>query len=239
MLQHYENLPNQTLFLQESMAKHNAKWMLWARCLLPSAEWAPLTPMRLQRNVPNSQMLDGDGSYDALIEQCWRDLLAAFNRSAAMPRRKWRVVRYFAASLAVASRRQLRRHPRSVYEVAHSMLAGGDGRCVRGELQWAQLRSKRTNESLLYDAPLGRGKHTSANAYESLHAVLLGGLGLEDAIIFDYCSVYRHKSVCPHSPCPAVAPVPGYVSKMYRSPLFTAKMRQERDALIRLRRETG
>ena len=32
--------------------------------------------------------------------------------------------------------------------------------------------------TLPHDAPLGRGKHTSGAAFESLHAVVIGGLAL-------------------------------------------------------------
>jgi hypothetical protein len=227
VLEHYDNLPNQTLFLQGSMKHHNGRWAVWTRCLLPNVTYAPLTSQRLSRPRPNGQLLDGEGAYDAIIEQCWRDMLTAFNRSTLMKPGRLPQVRYFGASLAVVSRGQLLKQPRSSYEMAHRMLAGGDGRCVREELRWDVLGTRRTSHSLLYDSPLGRGKHTSGAAYESLHAVLLGGYGLEDALLVDYCSFYRHSADCPGSPCPLVKPAPQYVSSEYKSALYTPALQQQ------------
>ena len=228
VLTYYDCLPNHTLFLQEHMAEHNPQWPEWAQCLLPTASWAPMSKARMQRSGVNGQSLDFTHAYDGIIEQCWRNLLAAFGRSEALPARTSRPsvgsVVYFGGGVSVASREQLRRHPRSAYAAAHRMLAGGDGRCVTEDLHWAELQASRST-SLPYDAPLGRGKHTSANAWEALHAVILGGLGLQDTTLFDVCDVYRHKNECKLSPCPDLAPAPAAVTHNYQSVRFAAALR--------------
>ena len=227
VLTYYDCLPNQTLFLQEGMRSHNKYWLEWAHCLLPEAPWAPLTDVRLQIRGTNGQTLDVTHAYDALTEQCWRNLLAVFNRSHLMQPGRKQYVAYFGGSLAAVSRSQFRRHPRSAFEAAHRMLAGGDGRCVLDELQWGQLAARRTRASLPYDAPLSGGKHTSAAAFEALHAVLFGELGLQDAYLFDFCTTFRHKRACPRSPCPDVQIDVIHLANYgdYESSLFTTELR--------------
>lgn len=157
----------------------------------------------------------------------------------------------------VASRGQLRRHPRASYLRAHAMMAGGDGRCVtRRELDWNSLAARRTKWSVPHDAPLHRGKHTSAGAFERLQHVIIGGLGFQDPNLFDYCSVYARqeqrgrqramqRARCAKSPCPSVVPTPRAVTPDYASPLFTPAMRawraqaEERRATEHWRRVEG
>uniref|UniRef100_A0A7S0JHM6 Uncharacterized protein n=1 Tax=Calcidiscus leptoporus TaxID=127549 RepID=A0A7S0JHM6_9EUKA len=118
------------------------------------------------------------------------------------------------------------------------MLAGGDGRCVRKELQWETLSARRTGAALPFDSPLSRGKHTSGAAFELLHAVVLGDLGLEDAHLFNFCSTFRHKRACRYSsPCPDVLPAPSLVSGTYESPMYTPELKAQALAQLQHMRE--
>ena len=224
---YYDHLPNQTILLQDELHKHNSQWYGWARCVLPTSDYAPLTAMRLPSFKPNGQVLDLDGAYDAITEQCWRDLLETFNLGHLLPPRVLRRVNYFSGSLAMVSRSMLQRHPRGMYVRAHAMFAGGDGRCVqRRELNWPSLAAQQTAEALQHDTGLGLGKHTSAAGFEGLQHVILGGMGLQDANLFDFCSVFKHQSTCRFtSPCPSITPTPRAVDEEYQSPLFTPELR--------------
>jgi len=224
---YYDHLPNQTVFLQQEMHQHNQQWFGWVRCVLPTANYAPLTVQRLPSPKPNGQVLDLDGAYDAISEQCWRDLLETFHLGYLMPPRVIRRVNYFSGSMAIVSRAMLRRHSRMTYMRAHAMFAGGDGRCVRRrELVWSSLATQPTVFTLPNDTGLGRGKHTSGAAFERLQHAILGGLGLQDPNLFDYCSVFKHQSACrSRSPCPSITPTPRAVEEGYQSPLFTPELR--------------
>jgi hypothetical protein len=114
---------------------------------------------------------------------------------------------YFQGSTFVVSRDKLRATPLSTWRRAHALLAGGDGRCFTGRVQWERLslvRSKR--KSLEYDSPDARGKHTSANAFEALQHILVGGFGREDVFTYDYCAAYVPD--CASSPCGRVRRMP-------------------------------
>ena len=69
----------------------------------------------------------------------------------------------------------------------HLMMAGGDGRCHRGPLQWERLSTPRYAYTRTLDVSEGRGKHTSANAFEALHHVLIGGMWKYDIFRYDFC----------------------------------------------------
>jgi hypothetical protein len=98
---YYEHLPNQTMFLQEEPSKHNVEWARWVECLSSSASYAPLTAIRLRAPKPNGQTLDVHGAFDALSEQCWRDLLSAFGLSHLLPPRTSPQVNYWSGAMVL------------------------------------------------------------------------------------------------------------------------------------------
>ena len=163
--EHYDDLPNQTIFLQEGVVNHNPYFEKWLSCVRPDADYAPF--------VVNREVMRGLDlwhkccSADALVEQCWRDVLKLFSLSHLLPPRQRPTVGYYSGSLFLASRAQLRRHPRSAYERMHSIAAGGDGRCHVGALDWPSLNATRRPGTLEVDSP-GLSKHTIAGAVSAV-----------------------------------------------------------------------
>lgn len=197
----YEDLPEVTAFLQDRAEQHNPNIEQWLGCLREDMAYAPLTGVRLLRRGLDVWR-DQVGGRDAIVEQCWRNMLAAFDLSGLLPPRAKPTVGYYQGALFAASRAQLRLHPRSAYARAHALLAGGDGRCHHGELQWETLFSPRLPTTVALDAP-ANCKHTSAGAWEHLEHIIVGGMGrnrsLRAPYKFDFCSAYR--ADCPGTPC--------------------------------------
>ena len=216
ILEHFADLPLQTCFAQDSWREHSPRLLDWLPCVSPGATFAPLTSVRLLRQGmgvwERASYLSAVAApgLEAIVEQCWRNFLAAFNLSRLLPPRQVPTVGYYQGAFFLASREALRRNPQTAYAHAHAMAAGGDGRCHRGELEWQSLSARRSAYSephLVRDRP-SLSKHTSAGAWEHLEHALVGSMGLHAPYAFDYCSAFvPRSSVCPGSPCrpPAVA----------------------------------
>lgn len=212
VVEHYEALPDITVFMQDMPWQHNPHWMAWIECLRPNMTYAPLTHARLARLYrANAQTDPGTDRDDAVTEQCWRDILEAFNVPLLLPREQ-PVVAYFQGSTFAVSRDQLRATPLSAWRKVHMMMAGGDGRCHRGPLQWERLSVTRKPHTRTLDTPDARGKHTSANAFEALQPILVGNLAREEVFYFDFCRPYLPN--CPRTPCGRVRTAELYVHQM-------------------------
>ena len=204
----YDDLPNQTVFVQEGIEHHNRELDRWLGCLRPEADY---TPLYARREVQHGHELwHKCCRADALVEQCWRDTLDLFRLGHLVPSRERFHVGYYGGSLFMASRAQIRRNPRSAYQALHKMAAGGDGRCHVGELDWARLNATRRAGTLTVDSP-GLSKHTIAGAWEFLQHAIIGALvrddelsitrgeGLYAPFYFNFCSAFQPN--CPGSPC--------------------------------------
>lgn len=212
IVDHYHRLPDVTVFMQDRPEQHNPQWQQWATCLLPNVSYAPMTHARLARLYrANAQTDPGTDADDALVEQCWRNFLDAFNTPLLMPREAPHVA-YFQGATFAASRSMLQATSLASWRRAHSMLAGGDGRCHHGPLQWERLSTVRRPNTKLLDTPEARGKHTSANAFEALQHLIVGGMAREEVFSYDYCRAYRPN--CPKSPCGHVRVAKLYVMQM-------------------------
>ena len=198
ILDHYNDLPLQTVFMTDDHNRHNHRIVDWMACLKPEVNYVPFTMNRLRQTGP---WMGEAAPRAALVEQCWRNILDVFGASAAAvePRVPPRVA-YYQGSYFMASRAQLWRHPRSTYARAHALFAGGDGRCHAGELDWARLSTNRTAETIAVDTP-ELTKHTHGSAWEVWEHVLIGGMHAVAPYKFDYCQGFEPQSKCPHSPC--------------------------------------
>lgn len=213
ILYNYDDLPAQTLFVQDGYAEHNPGMLDWAVCLRPRADYAPLVFNRLLRRglgewraASNMSSVAKPG-LEAIVEQCWRNFLDIFGRSELLPPRATPTVGYYQGALFMASRARLRQHPRERYVRAHALAAGGDGLCHHsGELEWGRLSFARGD----YFAPVRDEprltKHTTAGAWEHLEHIILGNMGLRAPYTFDWCAHYEYRSACPSSPCPRLHP---------------------------------
>ena len=210
--EHYNALPDVTVFMQERPEQHNPQWTNWLGCMRPNVTYAPMTHARLARLYrANAQTDPGTERDDAITEQCWRDMLDAFGSPLLLPREQ-PVIGYFQGATFAASRDLLRATPHRVWKRIHLMMAGGDGRCHRGPLQWERLSTPRHPHTRTLDVPTERGKHTSANAFEALHHALIGGMGKEDVFGYDYCHAFVPD--CYKSPCGRVRLQLVYVKQM-------------------------
>merc|ERR1711869_85361 len=100
------------------------------------------------------------------------------------------IVSYFQGATFAVSRDKLQATPRAVWARVHHMMAGGDGRCHRGPMDWERLSVVYKSRTRTRDSADARGKHTSANAFEALQHILVGGLGREDVFTYDFCKDY-------------------------------------------------
>ena len=142
ILRHYDNLPNVTVFMQADALRHNAFSFSWLRCVREDdapGMYAPLTKVRSTRK--DFSIWEECCGGAAVVEQCWRDVLDATGYGWLLADRELPRVKFFPGAQFVASRSQLRRHPREVYAKLHAMAAGGDGRCHTGPLQWSRLNA--------------------------------------------------------------------------------------------------
>ena len=207
ILEHYDHLPQQTLFAQDMYADHNPELLGWAACTKPDAAYSPMTAVRLLRRgliewklASNLTKVSMPG-LEAIVEQCWRNFLDVFGKSRLLPPQVTPTVGYYQGALFLASRDRLRAFPRSTYARAHKLAAGGDGRCHHGELEWARLSFEKTDyPEDLHDSPR-LSKHTSAGAWEHLQHVIVGSMGMRAPFYFDWCSVFEYSGHCMGSPC--------------------------------------
>lgn len=199
VVEHYAALPDVTVFMQDMPWQHNPNWYAWTQCMKPNVTYAPFSHARLSRLYrANAQTDPGTDRDDALTEQCWRNMLDAFGIPLLLPREQ-PVVGYFQGSTFAASRDTLRATSLLSWRTLHSMMAGGDGRCHVGPLQWERLSVVRRPHTVTLDTPDARGKHTSANAFEALQGVMIGGLGREEVFSYDFCDAFFPN--CPQTPC--------------------------------------
>lgn len=104
------------------------------------------------------------------MEQCWRDLLDAFG--VRLPPKREPVASFYCCAQMAASRDMIRRHPRSAYENAYTLL-GTAAACHSGELDWEALSVYASSRTRKWDAP--RYNRHTAGAWEHLNHVILGG----------------------------------------------------------------
>uniref|UniRef100_A0A7S2NHU1 Uncharacterized protein n=1 Tax=Haptolina brevifila TaxID=156173 RepID=A0A7S2NHU1_9EUKA len=89
IVDHYDDLPNQTAFLQDHPDRHTPQLSSWLKCLRPDASYAPLI---LRREVRlGVDLWHRCCGVAALVEQCWRDSLDAFSLSWLLPDKVLRV----------------------------------------------------------------------------------------------------------------------------------------------------
>ena len=200
VLDNYDDLPNQTAFVQEQAEMHNRAWLEWTSCLLPNASYTPLVYVRVKNN---DFRLVKDG-YHAIAEQCWRNFIHAFGKSSLLPPNGAKPTHaYYGGALFTASRAQLQRSPRIAYARIDMLTAGGDGRCHVGELDWANLYAKRSHhpKTVLHDEGVEAGKHTQAQAIERLSHALFGNFTVRAPFKFDWCATFAPSHTCFGSPC--------------------------------------
>ena len=144
----------------------------------------------------------------AVAEQCWRNFLSAFNLTSILTTLRPAVRpthAYYGGALFVSSRQQIQSKPRHLYQAGDRLVAAGDGRCHKGELDWRRLYAKREHHprTVEFDTALEGGKHTQAQAFERSHHMLFGSMGLRPPYKFDWCSAFMLSHDCFGSPCHA------------------------------------
>jgi len=139
VLEHYEDLPKQIAFVQAHPEEHNPDWRKWLGCVRPDAAWATLNPLYIVR--PWTYFARRHGDVVPLVEQCWRNTLAAFGLRELLASRARPDVAFFCCAQLVVSREQLRSRGRAAFLAAHQHFAGAGahGTCHQGPLRWHEL----------------------------------------------------------------------------------------------------
>uniref|UniRef100_A0A7S1NDV4 Uncharacterized protein n=1 Tax=Eutreptiella gymnastica TaxID=73025 RepID=A0A7S1NDV4_9EUGL len=193
----YHNLPDLTIFVHAHAYEHNPDWPTWARCLKPTATYAPL----LYKFIENRNMHVWLGQGTAVTyEQCFRDLLSIFDQPIPFRRQLPWFSFYCCANFAV-SRKQILKHTRPAYRRAHLKL-GLQAVCHLGRPNYKELWSFRAKgQNKMPEAP-STGK-LGAVVFEHIQHMVIGGWKSDSKPLQQegYCEQFQVESVCPGSPC--------------------------------------
>lgn len=174
IVEHYENLPPLTVFTQASPAEHNARFFDEFKCLDGSTTFTSLNSRFIERRGTSYWLKVHEHRLDAVVEQCWRDVLSAFNLSSLVPPKQEPIVSTYCCAQIAASAEAILRHPKAAYERAYAML-GGEAPCHRGPLDWDVLHA-----SFTHQRDSSKFNRHTAGVWEHLNHVILGGRGLID-----------------------------------------------------------
>jgi hypothetical protein len=222
VVEHYDDLPNISVFIQADVPP-DGPWSSWTRCVKPDTSFAQLpvvddrpgTGCHSFYTIRSIDFFDGmmSTNYLFMYAECMRDILTAFGIS--VPPRHNFLVHFHACGGFLASRDQLRRHPREVYEAAlklvvepvcHNGSVNFDTSyifhkyCPNGPASCPDL-VKQLNEHAgrREDAPLNK---VGAVAFEHLWHMVIGGSDFvypsEEELP---CNKFLPASGCPGSPC--------------------------------------
>ena len=116
--EHYDDLPELTVFTQAKPAQHNPLFFDTLKCLNSRTNYTSLNWNFMTRGTTYWRKFALQG----VVEQCWRDLLDAFG--VRLPSKVEPVASFYCCAQMAASRAMIRRHPRAAYEKAYAMLGG-------------------------------------------------------------------------------------------------------------------
>ena len=163
---HYHDLPRRTAFIHSYPNHHNPKWRDWLRCVREDTAWASLNGLFVKDR--GTRMWKG---MDALVEQCWKNLLSAFGVRYLVSAGEEPRVSFYCCAQFVLSRAQILSKPHDAYAAAHRLFAGGDGRCHHGRVNWTDLSTSRRCEDIRKKCTrCHQGPATLPNSSHELHA---------------------------------------------------------------------
>jgi len=206
LAEHWNNLPDVMVFTQQSPEEHNPDFFRWLGCLRPETlDYTSLNSLYIPfRDI--DLFHHKSRKLGAVVEQCWRNVLHAFQVGGVLkPREKPRVSLYCCAQFAV-SRQLVQRHVRESYCQARWLLANGVGNCHFGDLDWPTLSFER-NDSLIVPRDSSTfNKHTSG-AWEHLIHVIMGNQPLlgHTRTTGENCRNFLPSDQCPGSPANSTA----------------------------------
>eukprot|EP00897_Mesotaenium_endlicherianum_P008864 jgi/Mesen1/8005/ME000425S07208 len=143
ILEFYDNLPERVAFIQARPRDCLPPWEDWLRCLKPSASFAPLSRIFMNRDsahfdaywAPDKRRLAKQA-----VRSCWRNLGRAFEtrvdpslriqmqvRKGVITRRLYRYV---------VSRELIQKNTRQQYKRAHSLVVQHQGLCHAASVEW-------------------------------------------------------------------------------------------------------
>lgn len=212
IVDHYDDLPNRTVFIQADLDPHG-EWLDWVRCL---PESTPFVQLPVGGFIPDRSVdfFKPFVPHPFLIEECWRDLLGAFG--IELPPREEPTVAFTPRAAFIASRSQIRRHPLASYEAALSMICsprchsgpidvdrlwffaqqcpGGSTsseRCRQLAEEWRAVAEDPAREDI------NRNKDAAAMAFEYLLHVFIGGRPFHDVPAKMSCANGSHVAAFP------------------------------------------
>jgi hypothetical protein len=123
IVDHYDNLPNITVFVHGRPEHENTQWEQWMKCLRRNISYVSLCPTFVQQRTPLSLAHQHDRAHLVLWnEQCWRDLADIFRIRDRWARSKEPVVHTFARQTFAMSATYIRRIPLDVYQRAYEVV---------------------------------------------------------------------------------------------------------------------
>ncbi|GAQ82832.1 hypothetical protein KFL_001260020 [Klebsormidium nitens] len=209
----YEDLPDQTVFLHADPFAHNADIERWIDCLSPDLTYTTLnTVFVVKRSITFWNGYAGFQGVVPQIEKCWRALAAAFDKPLTPQPGQEPVVSFVCCQQIAISRDQIRRNPLAAYQRAYQMI-GVNERCVDGSIDPGEIWSLAQPASAVgghTEVPpdfYARGlesKLIQAQAMEHIIHLLLNDEPLDSVPVTEdqYCQNFRPRSQCPGSPCP-------------------------------------
>uniref|UniRef100_A0A7S1N5T0 Uncharacterized protein n=1 Tax=Eutreptiella gymnastica TaxID=73025 RepID=A0A7S1N5T0_9EUGL len=199
IVDHYDNLPNLTIFCHAKPLPHNPDWLQWVDCLRDDVDYANLSPCFIRRRGMKGWNMMKVGLW---VERCWRDFLGVFNLSHLIPPRKEPIVGFYCCAHFAVSRRQLHRWPKSMYIQALKMMGQPPNTCTEGDLRAKELYTATTRRPVFRGPEHPSiGKHTSAGALEHLQHVVFAGQPLQSQQYTQKEWCHQFKAACPRSPC--------------------------------------
>ena len=210
IVDHYENLPDITVFVHSYPEAHNLQWLEWVHALRPNATFASLSDFFVEQRAFDEMMEgeNGENPYLFFAEQCLRDIFEDIG--SPLPAGERLTANQWCCAQVIASREQIRRHPKAVYERILQRVGTPPGLCHLGAPPRTDTYvSTVTFKSKVYVGPefddgfTGYVKQVLGHATEYSISSVLGRTGFNhpqtdwDA----YCAQFQHTCALPGSPC--------------------------------------
>jgi len=128
IVDHYDDLPDITVFVHMYPEAHNLRWLEWVHALRPNASFFSLSDYFIDVRAFDEVMTDSPYSFWA--EQCLRNLFE--DAGEPLPPGERLIVSQWCCAEVFASREMIRRRPKAVYEKILRRIGTPPGLCHLG-----------------------------------------------------------------------------------------------------------
>jgi hypothetical protein len=222
IVDHYDDLPDVTVFVHSYPEAHNEQWLEWVHALRPNATYASMTHhIFFVTARAFDEIFAGEGGENPFMfqgEQCLRDIFD--DAGAPLPPRARLIANQYCCAQVVVSRDQIRARPKAAYEKILRRIGTPPGLCHLGapprtdtflqkDMDWPDptMPAPKWDTVLwgdeVYDHFTGYGKQVVGHATEYSLSTVLGGTGFSHEMWTwaQYCEQFYHQCAFPGSPC--------------------------------------